>query len=949
MEENYFEISRGVLKKYHGPGGVVAVPDGVVSIGRKAFFCCQEITEIHLPDSVKGIGESAFSVCRDLTRINIPEGVLAISSSTFSGCQNLTDIHIPNSVTRIEESAFAWCKNLAQINIPDGITEISKSTFLDCQKLQEIHLPDSVSLIESSAFYGCTKLKRINIPEGITAIKWETFANCQQLTDIYIPNSVTIIEPEAFKGCNKLRNLHIPDSVTVISETAFIGCDSLVDESGFLIRKGILYHYGGAESEVIIPDTVTAIGGAFYECKSITKIQIPSSVSYIGNYAFHRSSLEHIDIPNSVNTIGYSAFSDCYNLRSIQIPDSVTSIGGYSFSWCKKLTSVHLPAGITSISSRLFLDCTSLSDIHIPDSVTSIDSGAFEDCTNLTHISIPSSVVSIGERAFSECKRLTSVYIPEGVQSIGEKAFFDCENLKKIFLPNSLYRIAAAAFSSCSSLEEVFLPFRIKHISRETFQHCSSLKSIHFPNHLETIGDSAFWCCRSLTEIRLPPKIKKVGTFAFDHCTNVKAIYAPDVPSVKDGFRSSFSWENVPIHWLKVESEETTSADDPAAKEWLKKYGEHVDKNPQIDFNGTAFVFTGLGSHGSDAKNHKTVKAVIEKGGLYRSSVSGKTNYLVVDPSGAGASKIDAVIALRRQGKDIKVILLSDLEQILSGKPVKKPVPEVEQKHQELEIRYSEFTPEELRGKKVFLLCDEQEHMSAAGALAWCGAVITGKIASAKYIYTDYKKVTDKTTAEVKVLKHLEKGSKPENGPRFINAKTLSDMMEKAYADLGIHETDEDRIARAKRIFTKNVILLAYVMGQHNYGSPSPEGSFPDIEDSEAVDTFLDWALHDFVFPKGVYGFDDDGGDDIYSFRSWIAHYVARFVFEEQNTYESFYRDKWESRGDYSSDSKVCFMLDANCCPEGLVFVDDDRRDGLVFLTDTIMDAVAKLIPKEIL
>ena len=100
---------------------------------------------------------------------------------------------------------------------------------------------------------------------------------------------------------------------------------------------------------------------------------------------------------------------------------------------------------------------------------------------------------------------------------------------------------------------------------------------------------------------------------------------------------------------------------------------------------------------------------------------------------------------------------------------------------------------------------------------------------------------------------------------------------------------------------------------------------------------------------KAGEGDGDDGGDDIYSFRSWIAHYVARFVFEEQDTCESFYRDKWESRGDYESDSKVCFMLDANCCPEGLVFVDDARKDGLVFLTDTIMDTVAKLIPKEIL
>jgi GNAT superfamily N-acetyltransferase len=63
---------------------------------------------------------------------------------------------------------------------------------------------------------------------------------------------------------------------------------------------------------------------------------------------------------------------------------------------------------------------------------------------------------------------------------------------------------------------------------------------------------------------------------------------------------------------------------------------EYAESNPHIEFNGKLFVFSGFG-HASE-KEHPIVKKVIEKGGQYRSKVSGLTNYLVVDPSDAGSS-----------------------------------------------------------------------------------------------------------------------------------------------------------------------------------------------------------------------------------------------------------------------------------------------------------------------
>lgn len=100
------------------------------------------------------------------------------------------------------------------------------------------------------------------------------------------------------------------------------------------------------------------------------------------------------------------------------------------------------------------------------------------------------------------------------------------------------------------------------------------------------------------------------------------------------------------------------------AKAWLSKYRKYLEIEPVIDFNGKNFVFSGLALH-SKEKEHPIVKKVIEKGGQYRSKVSGLTNYLVVNPSKAGGSKIEDALDYREDGKDIKIILLEDLEKNL--------------------------------------------------------------------------------------------------------------------------------------------------------------------------------------------------------------------------------------------------------------------------------------------
>ena len=298
--------------------------------------------------------------------------------------------------------------------------------------------------------------------------------------------------------------------------------EALVDEWGVKYSKDGRKLLGAPEklsgSYSVKEGTRIICNGAFYFCRSLSKIVIPSSVTSIGEWAFSNcGSLSTIVIPSSVTSIGDRAFSSCTSLKYISIPKSVIGLNGNPFAdWNGKLQCLS-PNFINEDDILFNKDKNKIISFRnqniesyvIPSSVTSIGDWAFSGCSSLSKIVIPSSVTSIGNGAFSDCCSLSKIVIPSSVTSLGNRAFEDCSSLSNIVIPSSVTSIDYGAFSDCSSLSKIVIPSSVTSIGEMAFMDCDSLSEIVIPSSVTSIGDSAFYRCK------FPDNLKQELIFRF--------------------------------------------------------------------------------------------------------------------------------------------------------------------------------------------------------------------------------------------------------------------------------------------------------------------------------------------------------------------------------------------------------------------------------------------------
>lgn len=279
---------------------------------------------------------------------------------------------------------------------------------------------------------------------------------------------------------------------------------------------------------LVLPDTLTDIGGSLSGFKNVTEITIPGSVKVFNATLQYMKQLRTLTFEEGVEEIASgSVVSGCKNLTTIHLPSSLQKLSGTgTFSGASALTDITLPEGIAITEGSTFSECTSLKSITLPASITTIPSYMFAGCSALERVTAKGTITAIGNSAFKSDTALTKIPDLSQVTSIGDRAFYGCSALKTVDL-HSVTTMEYGAFQGCDALSGEIDLSNLEEIPGHAFCYDPNITSVITCPTLRSIGDWAFiWA--DISTISLPETLNSIGTYTFYKASLSGTVALPD-------------------------------------------------------------------------------------------------------------------------------------------------------------------------------------------------------------------------------------------------------------------------------------------------------------------------------------------------------------------------------------------------------------------------------------
>ena len=324
----------------------------------------------------------------------------------------------------------------------------------------------------------------------------------------------------------------------------YTGDDGVQESDPYTVTALSLSYWSGVTSDnnnytaLVLPDTLTDIGGSLSGFKNVTEITIPGSVKVFNATLQNMKQLKTLTFDEGVEEIASgSVVSGCKSLTTIHLPSSLQKLSGTgTFSGASALTDITLPEGIAITEGSTFSECTSLESIELPASITTIPSSMFAGCSALERVTAKGTITAIGNGAFGSVTDwkdqeiadtvLTEIPDLSQVTSIGDRAFYGCSALETVDL-HSVTTMGYGAFQGCDALSREIDLSNLEVIPGHAFCYDPNITSVITCPTLRSIGDWAFiWA--DISTISLPETLNSIGTYTFYKASLSGTVALPD-------------------------------------------------------------------------------------------------------------------------------------------------------------------------------------------------------------------------------------------------------------------------------------------------------------------------------------------------------------------------------------------------------------------------------------
>lgn len=314
---------------YHGELRQVELNEGLVSIGKFAFFE-SGLVSCELPSTVTHIRAKAFGQCARLSSVRLNEGLVSIGAEAFARSP-LTALELPRTLRAFGRDAFAQTK----------LSVAGEAPALSVAPGNEHIVFDGAGGLYEREEDGSLTLKAVlGAPEDLRVL----------------PGTVSVA-PGACQRNEALRSLSVAEGVRSIGEGAFEGCSKL--------------------ESIDLPSTLESLGANALRDTAVTRIAIPSALRHIGTLALRTSDAFGGNPAATLHDVTIDPENACFSLQEgllcervaegehvaliapsppedLSVPRSVVAFGPYCFAGVSGVRTLRVHAHVRTIEYGAF-------------------------------------------------------------------------------------------------------------------------------------------------------------------------------------------------------------------------------------------------------------------------------------------------------------------------------------------------------------------------------------------------------------------------------------------------------------------------------------------------------------------------------------------------------------------------------------------------------------------